>query len=308
MKHMIRLISLLLLLTAPVRAQEIIQTVSSDIMFTWVAVSPDGKLMLTVDDHGQSQLWSVETGALLREFEDDITRSDAVFSPDSRSIFGYNSALGAAIWNVDTGQIVQRWPNYQVSMNEARFSRDGRYVAIATNKAAHVFDVRTGQEVHRLLHPARVLSVSFSPDGVLLATGSIDGKIRVFDRASGKLRNEVATSARHISSLDFVSDTHLLSGGDVSASLWDVQTGKKIKTYPLEWYSPVVRFLGGTHLATMSFDGTVRIWDMNEQKELKTMARMDLSWMPSAVVTDDGALIISTIGDTSTQALRYDLN
>ena len=47
-------------------------------------------------------------------------------------------------------------------------------------------EVASGQQIAVLDHPDWVLSVSFSPDGTTLASGSFDGAVRLWDVASGQ--------------------------------------------------------------------------------------------------------------------------
>ena len=68
----------------------------------------------------------------------------------------------------------------------AKFSPDARYVAIGgDDRMAHVYEARTGKELHRFPHPDRVDDVEFSPDGKYLATASLDTG-RVFELATEK--------------------------------------------------------------------------------------------------------------------------
>jgi hypothetical protein len=84
--------------------------------------------------------------------------------------------------------------------HSAAFSPDCRYLAAGADggkNAVHVWDVYTGKEVANLKgHSAGVLSVAFTPDGKLLASGSLDTTILLWDvrKATGK-RNVPAESA-----------------------------------------------------------------------------------------------------------------
>ncbi|HOV15374.1 MAG TPA: caspase family protein, partial [Spirochaetota bacterium] len=98
-----------------------------------------------------------------------------------------------------------------------------------------------------LSHP-NVVKVSFSPDGKLLASGSKDGSTKIWKTSTGK---EIITLSEKKSEVvdmkftpdnksiltfyyapsnyrnDFTKDTH---------KLWDISSGKSIKTYSLQYY------------------------------------------------------------------------
>ena len=72
-----------------------------------------------------------------------------------------------------------------------------RMVRIATassDKTITLWDVQTGKELKTLSgHKGRVLSVSFSPDGALIATGgAYDGTIKLWTRVPARNSSRLA--------------------------------------------------------------------------------------------------------------------
>jgi WD40 repeat protein len=75
------------------------------------------------------------------------------------------------------------------------FNADGsKFVAgssNATSGAARIYDTSDAKTVHDLAgHTAGVFAVAFRPDGQQVATGGFDGKVRLFDVATGMLVKE----------------------------------------------------------------------------------------------------------------------
>jgi len=77
-------------------------------------------------------------------------------------------------------------------------------------------------------HAKSVSTVTFSPEGKLLASGSDDGSVKIWDTTTGK---EVKTLDGHekvVGALAFSPDgTLLASGGSEGVKIWDVATGQE---------------------------------------------------------------------------------
>jgi WD40 repeat protein len=87
--------------------------------------------------------------------------------------------------------------------------------------------VRIGSEQFR--HQGEAWSVSFSPDGNLLAATSRNGQIYLWDAASGKEVRRLA-GTRHVFAIDFSPDGKLLASRwtDRSIRIWEIATGKEV--------------------------------------------------------------------------------
>ena len=149
-----------------------------------------------------------------------------------------------------------------------------------------------------LRHTAGVSSVSFSPDGTLLASGSYDATVKLWDVAT---YTNIAT-LRHTGSVESVAfspDGTLLASGsyDATVKLWDVATYTNIAT--LEGHTSSVESVAfspdGKTLASgggRGFDGEVKLWDVATYTNIATLEGHTSS-VESVAFSPDGKTLAS---------------
>jgi WD40 repeat protein/energy-coupling factor transporter ATP-binding protein EcfA2 len=135
-----------------------------------------------------------------------------------------------------------------------------------------------GRELNRLEgHDAPVRSVSFSPDGKTLASGSADKTIKLWNLETGK---EIRTLQGHngpVRSVNFSPDGKTLASGsaDKTNKLWNLETGEEIRT--IQGHDGYVLSLSfspdSKTLASGSFDRTIKLWNLETGTLIHTLWR-----------------------------------
>jgi WD40 repeat protein/serine/threonine protein kinase/Flp pilus assembly protein TadD len=145
-------------------------------------------------------------------------------------------------------------------------------------------------------HTAGIARVIFSKDGTRVATGSLDGTVRVWDAVNG--REVAAIPAHHgdVMSVAFSPDERRIAsaGSDRTVKVWDVQTRQLLLT--LEGHQSDVYGLAyspdGRWLASGSFDKTIRVWDPVTGTLVRTLEGHTAE-VCSLVASPDGRRLVS---------------
>jgi WD40 repeat protein len=141
-----------------------------------------------------------------------------------------------------------------------------------------------------------VLSVAFSPDGKLLATGDTNGQLCLWQVADGK---QLLTCKAHDSwtlSVAFSPNGQILASGsiDQTVKLSDIRTGQCLKI--LQGHTAYVNSVAfspnGQIIASASMDQTIRLWNIYTGQCLKILQGHDNN-VHSVAFSPDGQTLVS---------------
>lgn len=178
----------------------------------------------------------------------------------------------------------------------------GRMCSGAGDSTARIWDCNTQTPIHTLKgHTNWVLCVAYSPCGTMIATGSMDGTVRLWEAQLGKpLGNAMSGHLKWVSSLSWeplhlvgeIDLPRLCSGSkDSTIKVWDTTQNMCIMT--MSGHSNAVscvKWSGQNIIYSASHDKTIRAWDMLARGKCIQTLKSHAHWVNHLALLSDYVL------------------
>ena len=273
--------------------------------FSPVSFSPNSSVLAFGGEDGVI-VWDVSSRTRVATLPHTGWTGSVSFSPDG-SLLASEGWDGVIVWDVSSQTQLSILPDGD-GVGSVSFSPDGSLLASGERDPwggnpwyedgdVILWDVSSRSQLAILQgHTSRVRSISFSPDGSLLASGGKDGDVIVWDVSSG---SQVATlpHTSEVFSVSFSPDGLLLASGggnpweDGDVIVWDVSGRSRIATLPHTSEVFSVSFSpDGSLLASGGEDGVI-LWDVSGRSQVATLPHT--GWIGSVSFSPDGLLLAS---------------
>ena len=218
-----------------------------------LAITPDGKIMISRGADRIIRRWNARTGEELSQFPEPIGTVGVAISPDGKLIAFAKADNTIRIHSTETGKELHKSKGHRNGVAVLAFSADSKTVASrgSNDNTIHLFDLVKGGEVRAIAIPLEgqpnvgnavfftnvgisvAQALAFSPDGAFIAAsaGGSTGPtnmIRVWDVASGKETRQLKLPPqRGINGLAYSPDGRLLAVDHTNGtvSLWEIASG-----------------------------------------------------------------------------------
>ena len=196
-----------------------------------VAISLDGRWMAAGLASGDIRIWAHSSGKC--EFRHDLqghrgqVRS-LCFSADGQFLVSIASDDTVRVWNLDRSAELYHWEvDSVVIYSRAIFDPSVNRVAAVAGNTVHLWDLESGRSLNRRLPQTFVQAIAFSKNGRWLATGGLNGEVRIWNAATYELVATLRHQTSVVTRLEFSPDSQMLVSAcqDGSIRLWELSHG-----------------------------------------------------------------------------------
>ena len=195
--------------------------------------SKDNKFLASASKDFSIRVYNLENGELVFSANDHRGEATRVFV-DPKSKFLMSSSLDGTLmmYEFQNATAKSRTIKYSGVINSFVPAIDGKSLYIAADKG-DIDNIDFKSMVIRSLkgHTAKVNCLELSPNGKLLASGSDDKTIIIWDLATGKILKTLKGNSWKITSVAWSSDGNYLTStcNDGLTKVWDLNTGTQLK-------------------------------------------------------------------------------
>jgi len=251
-----------------------------------VAYSPDGKWMATASgdpgQFGSVKLWLAEPNGGGKPVRDLLESNDCVFavafSPDSKLLAAAGADRAIRVWDVESGKELALIEDHADWILDVAFSPDGkRLVSASRDKTSKVFDVEKKESLVTFPgHGQTVYTAAFHPDGKRVFSGGEDNLIRIWGPDNdGKQSGQIGGFGGPVFRLQFTPDGKelLACGPDKAVRVFNAANNAAVRSLAghTDWIYSFAISPDGKTVASGSWDGEVRFWNLADGKPGKTI-------------------------------------
>ena len=236
-----------------------------------VAVGEGGGVV-SASVNGAVQLWDPSRRRWSASSESESRHfGDVSFSGDATRVGKADPEEGdVSVSSVHTGD--RLWEGRVSAPTDIALDQDGTVVAVADGRAVKIWSLAPNVELPTIrVATGLVSSIALSRDGMLVATGTDDGKVSVWK--VGQQEAFAGPLSGHVGAVESVAfspegDRLASEGVDGTIRLWDASGRSSASSFLSSSPRPVtdLAFLGVDELAAVAGDGKLTLWDVSRSR------------------------------------------
>ncbi|MGQ9896196.1 MAG: WD40 repeat domain-containing serine/threonine protein kinase [Acidobacteriota bacterium] len=228
---------------------------------------------------GSVRLWDLQTNREINLFSGHEYSVNAVaIAPDGLRLASGGADGTARIWTLRDATEIASF-GHRTAVRALLFASDGRWLITAFDTEVKIWDALRQRQIASFLgHVKTIDALALSSDGHALASGGADDAIHFWDLISKTEQAMVRLSGHAPTSLAYLPDGRLISGGrDGKLCVWQADETKPVQTVTA--HSEAIRALAlspdSSLLATSDWNGVIKLWATQDLTNLTTVEAHD---------------------------------
>ncbi len=197
-----------------------------DLGISAIAFFPNGSSYVTASINDELKIWETTTGKEKAKLTGHkYTVRGLAISPDGNRIYSCDEGGNVFVWN-GKGKQLQTFEIGKGQIHGIALTKDGKLLASGFGDGSVVFSLAaTGKELGRVKLADSVNSVSFSPDGKMLAVGTQGEELALINPATPEVIRTLKGHSRPITSVAFSADGKVLASAsmDYTVRAWPMK-------------------------------------------------------------------------------------
>jgi WD40 repeat protein/serine/threonine protein kinase len=242
-----------------------------------VAFAGDGKWLVSSGADGTLKVWDASTRTLVRTLELDMGPATALAAEGRRAVSGHKEGT-VALWDLETGERVAAFKRNEASIWAVTFAgTPDRIAASGHDWAATLYDSRSKLgPVHVFEgHESAVQALAFSPGGSLLASGSADRTVKLWNTSTFGLIRTYRGHNDFVTALALAADGRMLASASLDGAIrfWSTTSSRTYRTVRAHKgkVSALAFSPDGQLLASGGEDGAIKIWQYRRRSPIRTL-------------------------------------
>lgn len=197
-----------------------------------VAFSPDGKTLASGTTFvGSVRLWSIKTSLCIGEFQGHVgCIYSVVFSPNGKTLASASSDFTVRHWSVNSGQCLAVLSGHTDWVWVVTFSADGKHLASASqDHTVRVWHVETGKCESVFRHDSWAIGMALASSGIIFNS---DHKWQHWNDDMWRRLQSHATAIFAVA-MSSNGNMLASGSADNTLRLWNVETGECTRSIPL---------------------------------------------------------------------------